>query len=451
MDSYIEKLSSAGLSVPEILLPAKHTDLAKWAVVACDQFTQNKSYWENLKYEIGDAPSTLNMILPEAYLEDGGIPERIAEIHQTMRRYLQRGTNNVLTLPYNAGIYVERITGNGTRRGLVVALDLECYDWKPDAKTIVRSSEGTIPERLPPRMEIRRGAPLELPHVILLFNDEEDILFTLTGKLLKGAQPIYNCGLIAGGGVVRGRLVCRKTDWNLIAGYFAHAERYAKTEFGGDNAFLFVVGDGNHSLAAAKSVWEEYKAAHGNKTETMRHPLRWALVEIENVHDESLIFEPIHRLLLNTPLDLLLSKLKELPGFHCTEIENAGKLAALVAGTVKDGNRYGIVQGRQALLIETGVTAIATVHLDPLIDAAVKEASNNGKPAQIDYVHESAALIETAAKRASEGAIGILLPPFQRGRLFSTIAENGPLPRKSFSMGEPCEKRYYIEARRLFD
>ncbi|MDR0539393.1 MAG: DUF1015 domain-containing protein [Spirochaetaceae bacterium] len=455
MDSYLKKLESIGLAVPEILLPARDTDLEKWAVIACDQFTQDSGYWENLKREIGDAPSTLNMILPEAYLNGKDIDERIKAIHQTMKRYLQRqpGADSVFALPRNAGVLVERTTHhNRMRHGLVAALDLEQYDWKPDACLPVRASESVIEERLPARMQIRRNAPVELPHVILLYNDEDDLLFPFLEKLLRNAPYIYNCPLNAGGGSIRGKLICRKTDWNFIGDYFAHITRSSHTEA---DAFVFAVGDGNHSLAAAKAVWEEYKQAYGDNPEIMKHPARWALVEIENIYDPGLVFEPIHRLLFNVSPELLLNTLSGLPGYSLREMETPEALAALVAEKNVPYNRYGLVFGgskpQPPLLVETADSRISTVPLDPLLDTALNEARKGAHPAdvQIDYVHETGALLNALAR--AEMSAGIILPPFNRKSLFPTLAAHGPLPRKSFSMGEAREKRYYLESRRLFD
>ncbi|MDR2521526.1 MAG: DUF1015 domain-containing protein, partial [Spirochaetaceae bacterium] len=241
MDDITEKLADAALAVPEILLPSKTIELAKWPVVACDQFTQERSFWDECAAGVGDAPSALHLVLPEVYLEDADCAARIAAIRRNMARYLQHGDGDVFDWPRNAGVFVERETRHGVRRGLVIAVDLEKYDWRGGSTSMIRASEDTIQERLPPRMEIRRGAPLEIPHVILLINDEENMLFSLLEKLMRGAPYTYNIDLCAGAGNVKGRLVCRKTDWNFIAGYFTHAYRQACTAYGKERAFLFAV------------------------------------------------------------------------------------------------------------------------------------------------------------------------------------------------------------------
>ena len=447
MDNNFKKLSSVGLIVPEILLPSRTNDIKTWAVPACDQFTQDRNFWKMLAKKIGGAPSTLNMILPEVYIDDDDRAARIASIHTTMREYLQKQAG-VFSLPINAGIFVERTTEHGTRYGLVAAIDLEQYDWKPEAKTLIRASEGVIPERIPPRMEIRRNAPIETPHIILLINDEEDMFFSFIEKLMRGAPHIYNSELAMGGGSVKGCLICRKTDWSFIADYFIHAKRQACTDFGEENDFVFAVGDGNHSLAAAKAVWEEHKKENAGSIDLYNHPIRWALVEIENVYDNALIFEPIHRLILGVDEERILENLKRLPDFSCREAKGPSELLAVSSEPSVSHNRYGFVTKDKALLIETSDTNVATVLLDPLLQAAMQ---GGGADAKIDYIHGTHALFDYVYKSSSSASAGILLPPFNRKNLFKTIAEHGPLPRKSFSMGEPLEKRYYIESRRISD
>ncbi|MDR2491377.1 MAG: DUF1015 domain-containing protein [Spirochaetaceae bacterium] len=444
MDTNFEKLSSVGLAVPEILLPAKKNDIKTWSAPACDQFTQDRDFWKRLASAIGGAPSTLHMILPEVYIDDDDRAARISAIHTTMRNYVQKQAG-VFSLPINAGIFVERTTEHGTRRGLVAAIDLEQYNWAPEAKTLIRASEGVIPERIPPRMEIRRNAPVETPHIILLINDEDDMFFPLIEKLMRGAPPIYDGELAMGGGSVKGRLVCRKTDWSFIADYFIHAKRQACTDYGEGNDFVFAVGDGNHSLAAAKAVWEEHKKENAGSLDLYNHPIRWALVEIENTYDSALVFEPIHRLILGVDEARIFENLKRLPDFSCREAKGPSELLAISSDSSISHNRYGFITKDKALLIETSDTNVATVLLDPLLQAAMQDS---GPDAKIDYIHGTHALFDYVYKSSSSAA-GILLPPFNRKNLFATIAEHGPLPRKSFSMGEPLEKRYYLESRRI--
>jgi hypothetical protein len=441
-----KQLELSALAVPEILLPAKSNDIKTWSVVACDQFTQNRDFWSKLEKSIAKAPSTLNLIFPEVYLEDGDKEERIKNIHETMRQYLFDERETVFSKPWRAGVFVKRATHSGTRLGMVALIDLEKYDWNTGAKTMIRPSERTIEERLPVRMEIRRNAPLELPHIILLIDDENNMLFPLLEKLTRGQECIYNCGLQSGGGSIQGHLLCRNTDWSLIAGFFTYFYRQAVTKYGEEDAFLFAVGDGNHSLASAKAVWEEYKKAHSEDQDLMEHPARWAMVEIENVHDGAIAFEPIHRLLLGVKRENLINALKKLPDAVCKEVQNQEAALALVNEKDSGGNRYGLITKDQTFVFETSDVKTATVALDPLLAEAL-EQSAGGK---IDYVHEWKALLEAVNKNEAEDASGILLPPFNRYTLFKTISESGPLPRKSFSMGAALEKRYYLEARRLF-
>jgi hypothetical protein len=423
-----------GVAVPEILLPAKHIDLFKWAVVACDQWTQDRRYWEETAAIAGDAPSTLNLVFPEIYLEaeDGGREARIQKIHETMRAYLASG---VFAPPERSFLYVERETTGGLRQGLVAAADLERYDWKTEARPLIRASEGTIEERLPPRMNIRRAAPLELPHIMLLIDDEADTLFSRLGG---GTEPFaYDTELMRGGGRVRGRFV---QDASRVLDALAALARSSPERYGKPEPFLFAAGDGNHSLATAKAIWEDYKAHHADDPDLMEHPLRYALVEIVNIYSPALCFEPIHRVLFGASLDSNgIASL--LAPFKTRSITSRAELSSLVR---KKGSRtrFGVMQGNRYLLAEDSSSLLATAILEPKLEKL--RAAN---PAlTLDYIHGEQDLVALCRKDA---AIGFLLPPFEKKGLFDTIAKTGTLPRKSFSMGEARDKRYYLEARRI--
>jgi hypothetical protein len=414
-------------------------DLEKWAVIACDQFTQDRAYWEKAAAYVGEAPSALSMIFPEAYLAEGGREERIRHIHAAMNRMVSGG---VLAPPRRGCVYVERATPfHPCRRGIVLAVDLEQYDWAPESRLLIRSTEGTVPERLPPRMEIRRGAPLEIPHILLLINDEEDTLLSGLGERARRNPPAYETSLMMDSGSIRGWLLEEEGDWDFLAqGLLALARRGRDAR-----PFLYAVGDGNHSLAAAKGVWEAYKKDQGGPGLT-NHPARWALVEVENIYDPGLGFEPIHRVVFGASSGEILRALSGLPGFSKRTIGSRGELSRLV-GEGAARNRLGLIAGTELTLIESDAAGLATDSLQPLLDALVQEKAQ-GPGISIDYIHGEEALFSLT--RASAGAAGILLPPIEKGWLFETVARSGPLPRKSFSMGEAEEKRFYLECRKLF-
>ncbi|MDR1149104.1 MAG: DUF1015 domain-containing protein [Spirochaetaceae bacterium] len=438
MHKVYEHLAFLGIKIPQIILPAKNVDLQKWAVVACDQFTQDAGYWEKAAAFTGRAPSTLNIIYPEIYLNQGGSAERIDRIHKTMRGYLAGmfTADAILNPPRQAGAFIERTTQSGTRRGLMFSVDLERYGWRSDSQSIIRATEGTVPERLPPRMEVRRGAAMETPHIMLLINDHQNILVSLLLKLLVKAPVVYNTPLMMGGGSVRCKFLYRKNDWALIVDVFEHLARESITRFNSENPLLFAVGDGNHSLAAAKAVWDEYKAAHAGDDGINEHPARYALVEVVNLYDPAIIFEPIHRIVFNTDADKILGNFKILPDFSFQELDGVERLRHLVSEAGVEENRCGIISGKRCVLVKYSGSKSPAVDIDPLL-------ANQ----KIDYIHGAEELFHLAA---SPSAAGILFPPFNKNGLFETIAKSGPLPRKSFSMGSASEKRYYLECRQLF-
>ncbi|MDR3276443.1 MAG: DUF1015 family protein [Treponema sp.] len=437
-----QRLAALGTAVPEILLPGPGTDPAKWAVIACDQYTQDRAYWEQAAGAVGAAPSTLNLILPEIFLEEPGRQERINRIHRTMGDYLAEG---VFGPPLRGCVYLERSTPHQPRRrGLIMALDLERYQWQQNARPLCRATEGTVPGRLPSRMDIRRDAPLETPHIIILIDDDEDRLLPALEARAKRATPHYQTGLMAGSGAISGWVLDTPEDWTCIAGGLEALEDRSRSRYGetaGTGPFLFAVGDGNHSLAAAKGVWEEYKAAHPGD---MDHPARWALVEIENLYDPGIGFEPIHRVLFGIRVEETLEALRVLPEFSHRYIDDRAELSRLVGeGTALGQTRIGLITRGKILLAEYGAAGIATADLQPLLDRLTEDRP----AASIDYIHGEDELFRIVA---GSSALGILLPPVQKRGLFGTVARSGPLPRKSFSMGAAGEKRFYYECRRLF-
>jgi len=440
MNNYRQRLNSIGIEIPSILLPkTKTADFKKWPVIACDQFTQDRDYWEKVKSAAAGAPSTLNLIFPEAFLADSGASQRIVGIHSTMKRYLADG---VFGEPRQGFIYIERDTPyQKKRRGLVAAVDLERYDWKPQAHLSIRCTEGTVADRLPPRMDIRRGAPLELPHVLLLIDDEADSLLPAIGEKVKNAAPCYKTDLMMDSGSIAGWFLSEQDEaLSLITEKFEELYRRSSGRYGGGEPFLFAAGDGNHSLAAAKGIWEEYKASHGGLPV---HPCRYALVEIENIYDPAIQFEPIHRVIFGADFDKAVSLLSPLPDFSCRTVDSREELSRRRQQPTA-ANCFGIVSRGRCALIETSAAGIATACLQPLLDSY---AGDN--PQLIDYIHDEEEVFRLAEKGDSH-LVGILLPPVQKSGLFETVARVGPLPRKSFSMGHSCEKRFYLECRGLF-
>jgi hypothetical protein len=433
-----------------LLLPRASVDLSAWAVIACDQFTQDPAYWEQVRKSAGDKPSTLNLIFPEVYLSAASGPDdnlrknRIATVHRAMDSYL---AGDVFDPPFTGGMYIERNTPyHKRRRGLVLAVDLECYDWGGRARTLIRATEGTAPERLPPRMEIRRGAPLESSHVLLLIDDPGDSLLGGLAGLLDSAPLAYQGNLMLDSGSLSGRRVDREDQWAFIADQL-------EAKKAGGAPFLFAVGDGNHSLAAAKGVWEEYKKAHAGEPALMSRPGRFALVEIENLYDPAVSFEPIHRIIFNADIRALLDALAVLPDLSVSPLEGPGaleQLRRLVGDRAASRTRLGLISGTTRLLLETSAPGLATVALQPILDRFA------GPGRTIDYIHGGEELIRLAGGPAPGGPpragelTGILLPPVRKEGFFETIARSGPLPRKSFSMGESVEKRFYLECRRLY-
>lgn len=444
-----------GIQLPEVLLPNPQVDLAKWAVIACDQFTSEPDYWEQVSRIVGRAPSTLNLIFPEIYLERSDAAERIATIQKTMREYLDQA----VLIPQPPGfIYLERRTGSGIRHGLMVALDLEDYDYQPGSQSLIRATEGTVLERIPPRVRIRTGAPLELPHIMVLIDDPERRVIEPLGMQRDRLERIYQTELMMDGGSVSGY---RVNDPQLLAGIWNGLTELCPPEsinrrYGLPNQtpFLFAVGDGNHSLATAKTVWEELKRSHPEISGIPGHPARYALVELVNLHDPALQFEAIHRVLFGVNLGELWG---EMQNYYASlgavaTIEDLSPPGAAISkirrlqgekNTAKTQN-IAYVSGRRS-----GIISI-TSPPHPLAAGTVQmfldhyRMQNSG--VTIDYIHGDAVVEQLAAK---PGNIGFYLLPLAKNALFPAVISAGVLPRKTFSMGEASEKRYYMECRRI--
>ena len=458
----MKTFNELGIQIPEILLPSNN-NIEKWAVVACDQYTQDKEYWKNVEEITKGNPSSLNIIFPEVYLNEENKQERIAKIKATMKNYLN---SSVFAQEKKQFIYLERTTAyNRTRKGLMVAIDLETYEWKPFSKALIRATEATIVDRIPPRMEIRRGANLEMPHIMLLINDKDNDLIEKVGNLVKTKTPVYDGKLMLNSGSITGWGVCEDTEINTV---LEALNKIAENNIQSDGStFLFAVGDGNHSLATAKAIWDELKEANGGikaadgtisiPKELENHNARFALVEIVNIYDTGLTFEPIHRVLFNVkPQDLLTALAEKLNG-TVTDFDTAETLENNVKNSVANfGFTYTEDGIQKYKCLSTNITELAVSKLQPALDEFIKNAPNqhicdeNGcrlaRP-EIDYIHGSSEVFRLGKQ---ENAISILLPPVEKDSFFQTISKTGPLPRKSFSMGEADEKRFYLECRKLF-
>src|SRR5215211_7286017 len=337
----MKNITDIGIQIPQVYLPKPGTDLTKWAVIACDQFTSQPEYWREVETIVGDAPSTLNLTFPEVYLEKPGGEERIRDIQATMRKYMDEG----ILQPREGLIYVERSVDGKTRKGLVLSLDLEAYDYTKGSSSLIRATEGTIVDRLPPRMKIREGALLELPHILVLIDDPQSTVIEPLEEVKSTLEKLYDFDLMLDGGHLTGYAVNEEFEERVVEtlrGLAAPATFAAK--YGVDKSqpvLLFAMGDGNHSLATAKAIWEKMKPQVGTD-----HPARYALVEIENVHDEGLEFEPIHRVLFGLKKDLL-AELEKTFGANLTykPVASAEEMVKVVDAAQGEKQMIGLVGG----------------------------------------------------------------------------------------------------------
>jgi hypothetical protein len=435
--------SEVGVKVPQILLPKAGIDLQKWSVIAVDQFTSQPEYWEAAEREVGKAPSTLRLVLPEIYLGTNDEERLIQSTQTAMQAYMAQGYFE----PYEGFILVERTTGGHTRRGLMLALDLERYDFNKGAQSLIRATEGTILDRLPPRMKIRRGAALELPHILVLIDDAgRTVIEPLYEN--KGRLPVlYDFDLMLGSGHLKGYAVQQPELVQQVInalGKLADPQAFRSKYAAGSeqDVLLFAMGDGNHSLATAKAVWDEMKANVGSD-----HPARYALVEIENVHDEGLLFEPIHRVLFGISQDLT----QALHQFYGEKVEitccsEPQEMFAFVQKREGEAHTFGIIEADQTTLVSVccAESNLAVGTLQPFLDYLLA----NGGAERIDYVHGDDVVQNLGSQ---PGNAGFYLPGMDKSDLFKTVIVDGALPRKTFSMGEAREKRFYLEARGIAD
>lgn len=403
-------MKNFGFFPTDILIPARG-DLTKWSVVACDQYTSQPEYWQRVRRFVGDAPSTLKLMQPEAELQ----ATDAAAINRTMREYLESG---IFTTLKSSLLYVQRTTLDGkVREGLIGALDLECYDYNKGATTLCRATEGTVVDRLPPRIKIREGAPLEMPHIMVLIDDPQyTVIEALNGQKEQFAS-VYDFDLMEQGGHLKGYAVSQEQAQPILEKLGALAGEQ-------ENPLLFAVGDGNHSLATAKACYENLKKELG--AAAAEHPARYCLVELVNVHSPALEFEPIHRVVFRAAG--LMDYLKEI---------------GLEEGTAHSQQIEVVVHGAHtpwSFATETAELAVGT--LQNALDAYLLTAAD----AEVDYIHGEDVVDELTKQ---EGAIGFILPNMKKQELFPTVSIDGALPRKTFSMGHAHDKRFYFECRRI--
>ncbi len=392
----------------DIYLPDS-VNMEKWSVVACDQYSSQPEYWERVAKFVGDSPSTLNIVYPEAFLSEGD--SRIDKINDKMREYVDQ---KIFAKIPQSLVYVERTMNSGKiRRGIVGAIDLECYDYSKGSKSAIRTTEGTILERIPPRVKIRENAPLELPHAILLINDPQD---NVIGKIVK-ERLLYDFDLMENGGHIAGWQI----DCDMCVSVIKRINEYAASAK--DN-LVFAVGDGNHSLATAKTCWENIKKTLTD-AEKETHPARFCLVEIENIYDEALEFEPIHRVVFNQNPTAVLEDMKKYYDISDTPTENSQRIVAVF------GDK------REELHIANPSSGLEVGTLQNFLDF---------KGYELDYIHGEDVVCNLAS---CENTIGFILPCPDKSQLFETVINDGALPRKTFSMGEANEKRFYLEAKKI--
>jgi hypothetical protein len=431
-----------GIKIPDILLPKADIDPQKWAVIACDQFTSEPEYWQKVDDLVGDSPSTYQMILPEVYLETPEEQKRLASTQAAMRQYLAEG----IFKEVDDLVYVLREVDGHCRKGLMVCLDLEQYDYNKGAQTLIRATEGTILDRLPPRIRIREKAALELPHILVLFDDPNDTVFGPLDEQSMGFEELYDFDLMQGSGHLTGFAInneaVRQNIFQALADLIdpdTFAEKYNLLP-GQHKPLLFAMGDGNHSLATAKAIWEQLKPTVGPD-----HPARYALVEIENIHCPALEFEPIHRLLFGLKQELL----AEMQAFWSdrliiTPVDTAEAMVTAVDEAEAAGHLVGWVdsEGYKLIEIRKPEDNLPVGTLQHFLDAFLEK----GGAEKIDYVHGTEVLFDKGQLAANAG---FYVPGMDKSELFKTVILDGALPRKTFSMGEAREKRFYMECRKI--
>jgi hypothetical protein len=441
--TYAKRFEALGIRVPEILLPNAKVDLCTWAVVACDQYTSDRAYWDTVERIVGDHPSTLRLTLPEIHLDQPDLTQRVRRIHDAMASYLADGT---LESRGECWVFVRRTTlHSGLREGLLMAMDLERYDYARDSKSLIRATEGTIVERIPPRLAVRGPAALELPHIMILVEDPARTLIESWSARAHDLDQLYDVELMQGGGRLEGFAIREPAHVREILERLERMLDGTRQRQQTDEPLFWAMGDGNHSLATAKAGWEAIKNRLGAEgvpeQEILLHPARWALAEVVNVHSPGLRFEPIHRAIFTEDVGKLTGSLHRDEAVSEVVRCDASELKRVLAGPEGqdkagyfDGQSFHLVIWRAGLGLPPG-----------LVDGVFSRHARVDASARIDFIHGW----EDAERVAHHGAGCFFLPVLARERLFSWVDKNGPLPRKSFSMGDAEEKRFYMEARRI--
>ena len=396
----------------DILLP-KVAEPEKWAVVSCDQFTSQRDYWKTLENFVGDAPSTLKLIFPEVYLEDDGAEDRVSKINSTMKQYLE---SNVFYTLKDSFILVKRDTEFRSRLELIVAIDLEDYSYNYPTEAPLRATEGVVADRIPPRLKIRRDAPIELPHILVVMDDRKGRVIEDLYERRQSLEKLYDFDLNMKGGHLTGYRVDKKEVFDRLALY----EKDIDGLYGVATDFTLAVGDGNHSLATAQAHWKEIKGSLSNE-ERECHPARFALCELENLHDSGIVFEPIHRVVFDVDRDDFVATLEK---------------------NLCGNGELNVVCGEDNRVIpcnSVGTECIAEVQ--KIIDEYLAE-----KGGVVDYIHGTEHLLSVAKEK---NGVAIFMPTIKKDELFQYVVHHGNLSRKSFSMGEAEEKRYYYECHKI--
>lgn len=401
--------------------------MEKWSVIACDQFTSEPEYWQETRRIVGSEVSTLNLILPEVYLEADDVNERLKTIRNTMRKYEEEG---IFTEYKNAMIYLERTDSKGRMRaGLVGKIDLEQYDYRKGSKSLVRATEATVPERIPPRLKVRKEAILELPHIMMLIDDARAAVIEPLAERKGLMEKVYDFTMMQEGGRIEGYLLgeedIRRVNEALCSlnDLEAFNEKYGLTE---EKVLLYAMGDGNHSLATAKEYYEQLKAAHPEQ-DLSNHPARYALAELVNLHSPALKFKAIDRIVTEADVPHLMREMTTKLGLST---KGEGKQITVIHDHIEE-----------ELIITKPTSKLAVGSIQNFLDDYLSR-----NPGKIDYIHGKNAMKHLADQT---GSLGILLPDMKKEELFPTVICDGALPRKTFSMGHARDKRYYLECRRI--
>ncbi|MCI8622060.1 MAG: DUF1015 domain-containing protein [Provencibacterium sp.] len=417
------------ISPADLLIP-KPSYRERFSVVACDQFTSQPDYWQKVAGIVQDAPSALHLIVPESALNAGDLEGRIQKVHQTMARYLEDGVFGCIP---NSYLYIERTLRDGrVRRGIIGKLDLKAYDYAKRSASPVRATEATVLERIPPRVAIRKGGVLESPHVMVLFDDPAHSVLSPLTENRERMDKLYDFPLMMDSGSIAGWRLDPQAAGQLEAALEALADPSRFHDRYGIEAppLLFAVGDGNHSLASAKECYNRLCAQYGEQA-MENHPARYALVELVNLHEPSLDFEPIHRIVFGIDRVHFLGKMRD---YLQTEGEKAAAENAQAFTLVRDGSR-------ETIRIGAPSSSMAVGSLQNFLDDYAREFGGH-----CDYIHGDE-VVEQLSRE--QGHLGFLLPPIDKNEFFKTVLIDGALTRKTFSMGHAWDKRFYLECRKI--